>query len=141
MAVKTTKKKTTTNIANNRTKPKTTSTSKSTAGKFASSTARHASSIAQTRSVGGRPATATGQMNKGKGAAGASKPPKPVMRPAGGTKGGGRRAADAENDGHLRRMQQADRGAVHRAVCADCPVHRHAEYRGADGPRPEPRLL
>jgi hypothetical protein len=34
----------------------------------------------------GRPATATGQMNKGKGAVGASKPPKGVSRPAGGSK-------------------------------------------------------
>lgn len=79
MAVKTTKKKTSTNIANvsgKRTTPKTTSTSKSTAGMS---------------SRGGRPATATGQMNKGKGAAGASKPPKPVMRPSGGTKGGGKK--------------------------------------------------
>jgi hypothetical protein len=36
--------------------------------------------------TGGRPATLTGQMNKGKGAVGASKPPKGVMKPAGGSK-------------------------------------------------------
>ena len=34
----------------------------------------------------GRTVTTTAQMNKGKGAVGASKPPKPVVRPAGGSK-------------------------------------------------------
>ena len=74
MAVKTAKRKTTTNNANisgKRTTPKRTSNSKTTA---------------QMPARTGRPASATGQMNKGKGAAGVSKPPKPVSRPSGGTK-------------------------------------------------------
>jgi len=83
MAVKTAKRKTTnnakttnaTNITNARTK------SKTSGGKTS----------AQMASRGGRPAGVTGQMNKGKGAVGASKPPKPVSRPAGGTKGGGKK--------------------------------------------------
>jgi hypothetical protein len=79
MAVKTTKNKQTTIATGKsgrllsgtgRVKPKT-STSRSTA---------------QMPSRTGRPAGATGQMNKGKGAAGVSKPPKPVSRPSGGSK-------------------------------------------------------
>jgi hypothetical protein len=49
-------------------------------GQFASST------IKSTRKQTGRPNSLTGQMNKGKGAVGASKPPKPVARPSGGSK-------------------------------------------------------
>ena len=81
MGVKTAlpKSKASTKTTTTRTKA-TKSQPRGTGGQFGSTTAQ------MPPRKNGRPATATGQMNKGKGAVGASKPPKPVMRPAGGSK-------------------------------------------------------
>ena len=65
-----------------RMKPKTTakkSQPRSGGGQFGSTAQKPAR-------TGGRAVTTTAQMNKGKGAVGASKPPKGVNKPAGGSK-------------------------------------------------------